>query len=165
MSLSALQLRQIMRQWASGVSLVTSADGQARQGMTVSSFTSVSLDPALVLICLENVAATRQFIARTRSFAVSMLSQDQQPISDRFAGRQPELEDRFAGLELRFTAQGHPIPLGVLAYLDCRVVDELQAGTHTIFVADVLGGEALQPGLPLLYYDREYRFLGDRGAR
>ena len=154
------KLRHIMRQWTTGVSLVTSASGSERQGMTVSSFTSVSLTPPLILVCLETAATTRQLIADKRSFAVSILAQDQAMISDRFAGRLPNLDDRFSGLEVRLTTSGHPVPVGVLAYFDCRVVDELEAGTHTIYVAEVIGGDVLRRDEPLLYYDRAYRELG-----
>jgi flavin reductase (DIM6/NTAB) family NADH-FMN oxidoreductase RutF len=159
MTINSEQLREIMRHWASGVSLVTSAAQGERQGMTVSSFTSVSLTPPLILVCLETVTSTRQFIARSHSFAVSILGTDQETISDRFAGRHPELIDRFAGLELRTTPAGHPVPASALAFIDCKVVDELQAGTHTIYVAEVLGGDVLHQDEPLLYYDRAYRKL------
>ncbi|MFN2149316.1 MAG: flavin reductase family protein [Anaerolineales bacterium] len=154
------KLRRIMRQWATGVTLVTSASGSERHGMTVSSFTSVSLTPPLILVCLETAADTRQFIADTCSFAVSILALDQQMISDRFAGRDPDLDDRFTGLDLRLTAAGHPIPAGVVAYFDCRVLNELEAGTHTIYIAEVVTGDILRHDEPLLYYDRAYRKLG-----
>jgi flavin reductase (DIM6/NTAB) family NADH-FMN oxidoreductase RutF len=149
-----------MRQWPSGVSLVTSASREERHGMTVSSFTSVSLTPPLILVCLETVTATRQFIAHTRSFAVSFLTQEQQEISDRFAGRGPAVNDRFEGLDLHLTGLGHPVPACALAFVDCKVVDEVLAGTHTIYVAEVVDGGVLHRDKPLLYYDRAYRKLG-----
>ena len=81
------QLRQTMRAWTSGVTVVTATHAGARHGMTVSSFTSVALDPPLIIISLQVNSRTHALISQARSFAVTVLSADQQEISDRFAGR------------------------------------------------------------------------------
>ncbi len=95
MSTNSESLRHFMRQWATGVTLVTCALAEERQGMTVSSFTSVSLTPPLILVSLEIGSATHALLSRVGSFAVSILEESQQAISDRFAGRDPEIIDRF----------------------------------------------------------------------
>jgi 3-hydroxy-9,10-secoandrosta-1,3,5(10)-triene-9,17-dione monooxygenase reductase component len=143
---------------------VTAAEGDERQGMTVSSFTSVSLSPPLILVSLETASATCKFVAKTQSFAVAILAENQRALSDRFAGREPELEDRFTGLDLHISPSGHPIPSGALAFIDCNVVDQLKAGTHTVFIAEVLRGDVLLQNEPLLYFDRAYRKLGTKGS-
>lgn len=127
--------------------------------MTVSSFTSVSLAPPLILVSLELGSATQQFIARVGSFAVSILEESQHRLSDRFAGRDPERADRFLGASWRTSALGHPIPDGALASLDCRVSATYAGGTHALFLAEVLTAGSLNDGKPLLYFDRSYRHL------
>jgi flavin reductase (DIM6/NTAB) family NADH-FMN oxidoreductase RutF len=164
MSIPSEKLRRIMRKWATGVTVVTAAKGDKRQGMTVSSFTSVSLTPPLILVSLETASATCQLVAETHSFAVSILAENQRETSDRFAGREPERTDRFEGLELHTSPSGHPIPSGTLAFIDCKVVDELLAGTHTVFIAEVRSGDILDQDEPLLYFDRAYRTLGAKGS-
>jgi flavin reductase (DIM6/NTAB) family NADH-FMN oxidoreductase RutF len=160
MPIAADDLRAIMRQWATGITLVTSAhDGAEPHGMTVTSFTSVSLDPPLVVVSLENSSRTHQLVSRSGVFAVSILHHDQQELAERFAGRVSDDRDRFEGLRHRRASSGAPIPEGCLAYLDCRVVQVHRAGTHTLFVGEVLEGAVEGGGSPLLYYDREYRRL------
>lgn len=150
-------LRKIMRQWATGVTLVTSHDRGRPHGMTVTSFTSVSLQPPIILVSLEKSSRTHGMVQEERTFAVSVLAEDQRDLADRFAGRIPDSDDRFAGVEYRPAASGSPIPLGSLAYLDCRVAGTYSAGTHTLFLGEVIDGEVLRQGPPLLYHNRDYR--------
>jgi flavin reductase (DIM6/NTAB) family NADH-FMN oxidoreductase RutF len=127
--------------------------------MTVTSFTSVSLEPPVVLVSLEKTTRTHSMVQQTRVFAVSLLGQDQQELADRFAGRIPDQGDRFAGVEYQTGASGAPMPAGCLAYLDCRVAGTYSAGTHTLFLGEVIGAEIGRADLPLLYWDRAYRRL------
>jgi flavin reductase (DIM6/NTAB) family NADH-FMN oxidoreductase RutF len=152
-------LRHIMRQWATGVSLVTSIAEGFPHGMTVTSFTSVSLKPAIILVSLEKTTRTHRMVEQGKVFAVALLAEDQQELADRFAGRIADHEDRFAGLTFTSAASGAPIPAGSLAYLDCRVAATYSAGTHTLFLGEVLAGEVLRHAPPLLYHDRAYRSL------
>jgi len=152
-------LRSVMRRWATGVTLVTAHDGRRRHGMTVSSFTSVSLDPALVLVSLENATETHRMIEESGAFAVSILAEGQEDLAERFAGRVADGEDRFAGVSYETAVTGAPIPAGTLAYLDCRVVATHPAGNHTLFIGQVAAAGFRQEGVPLLYYDRDYRRL------
>jgi flavin reductase (DIM6/NTAB) family NADH-FMN oxidoreductase RutF len=163
MTVSGDDLRSWMRQWASGVTLVTAHDGRGPHGMTVSSFTSLSLDPPLVMISLEQGSRTHQMVRQGGCFAVVMLRADQQDLAERFSGGVADGDARFNGIPFRRSAGGAPIPDQRLAYLDCRVVDSHSAGTHTIFIGQVTGGEAADSGAPLLYYNRGYRRLaGER---
>lgn len=159
MTVSSDDLRAWMRQWASGVTLVTAQDGRGPHGMTVSSFTSLSLDPPLVMISLEQGTRTYQMVRQVGRFAVVMLRADQQDLAERFAGGVEDSDSRFEGVPHRRSPGGSPIPEARLAYLDCRVVDSHSAGTHTIFIGQVTGGEAADSGAPLLYYNRDYRRL------
>lgn len=152
-------LRKIMRQWTTGVTLVTSHDRGHPHGMTVTSFTSVSLQPPIILVSLEKSSRTHGMVQKEAAFVVAVLAQDQRDLADRFAGRVPDSDDRFAGVDYHPAASGAPIPLGSLAYLDCRVAGTYSAGTHTLFLGEVIAGEVLREGPPLLYYNRDYRML------
>jgi len=163
MTVSSDDLRLWMRRWASGVTLVTAHDRQGPHGMTVSSFTSLSLDPPLIMVSLEVGSRTHKMVREGGRFAVVMLQADQQELAERFAGVVPDSEPRFAGVAFTRSPGGAPIPDERLAYLDCRVVDTHPAGTHTVFIGQVTGGEAAEDGAPLLYFNRAYRRLADDG--
>jgi flavin reductase (DIM6/NTAB) family NADH-FMN oxidoreductase RutF len=155
-------LRRAMRRWATGVTVVASAHQGVRHGMTVSSFTSVSLLPPLVLVSIEQGARTHDLIVASGAYAVTILGAKQQSISDLFAGRLGEGEDRFLGLETYSLKTGSPLLTSGLAGLDCRVVEALPAGNHTIFVGEVVAAyTGSDTGDPLLYYDRDYREICD----
>ncbi len=157
-SLSSLseQLRQVMRCWSSGVAVVTSWDGSSRHGMTVNSFTSVSLNPPLVTVTLANGTRTHALVARSGVFAVTILAYDQRNIADRFAGRIPEDGDRFAGVATRSLASGAPLIEGGLAFLDCRVIFSYPMEASTLFIGQVVQAAQGSDGAALLYRNREY---------
>lgn len=150
-----------MRQWASGVTVVTAAHRGLRHGMTVSSFTSVSLDPPLVLVSLERGRATHEVVLTSQAFGVSILAHRHWELSDRFAGRHPEFEDRFEGLETFSLISDIPLLAGCLAAFDCRVVSSFEAGTHTIFIGEVLAVMHNLSGDPLIYFDQDYHRIED----
>lgn len=159
MTLDPEQLRLAMRAWSSGVTVVTAAYNGEQHGMTVSSFTSVSLEPPLVIISLHTESRTHRLVHAAGAFAVSILSADQRDISDRFAGRATEDEDRFRDVETETLVTGAPVLAGALARLDCRVVQVISAGMNTIFLAEVVAARGDGDGLPLVYHNREYRKL------
>lgn len=148
-----------MRQWTSGVTIVSSAFGGIQHGMTVSSFTSLSLEPPLVLVSLSRLARTYHLVQASGVFAVTILGRDQQDVSERFAGRTPEDEDRFAGLDTFTLRTGAPLLAGGLAFFDCRVQYTHDFGDNTLFVGEVVAADGSQTGEPLVYYDRDYRRL------
>ena len=153
-------LRQAMRHWTTGVSVVTSQFEDHRHGMTVNSFNSISLEPPRVVVTLANRTRTCALVRQSGCFGVSILRASQQNISDRFAGRILEEGDRFHGLEVMPTTSGLPLLAGCLAGLDCRVIHTYEMPDSTLFVGEVL--EVLlaeDEGEPLLYHNRSYRRL------
>jgi flavin reductase (DIM6/NTAB) family NADH-FMN oxidoreductase RutF len=154
-------LRGAMRHWATGVTIVSSVSGGIQHGMTVSSFTSISLDPPMVLISLAGSSRTYELVQRSGVFGVTVLGQAQSEISDRFAGRTPDDQDRFVGLETFTLETGAPFLAGGEACFDCRVTAHYLVGDHTLFVGRVVAVRSTPQAGPLLYYDRAYRQLGE----
>jgi flavin reductase (DIM6/NTAB) family NADH-FMN oxidoreductase RutF len=155
MAVTGDEFRAALAHWASGVAIVTSAAGDRIHGMTVSAFSSVSLDPPLVLVCADKTSNTLGVIEAGGVFAANILSAGQQGLSDLFASKRDE-ERRFDGLAWRRGVTGAPILPGALAVLDCRVVAAHDAGDHVIYVGRVEGAEVMD-GEPLLYYAGGYR--------
>ena len=153
------QLRQAMRAWSSGVTVVTASHAGEGHGMTVNSLTSVSLEPPLIIISLQGGSRTQELISRAEAFAVTILAADQQEISDRFAGRVSDAEDRLAGLEIETLVTGAPLLKGGLAYLDCRVVQTIPAGANSLFLAEVVAARSSGVDSPLIYHNRTYHKL------
>lgn len=161
MNVQADELRNAMRFWASGVTVVSVQHNGVQHGMTVSSFTSLSLEPPLVMVSLRSETRTREMIAHARTFGVTVLSAEQQEISNRFAGRVPESANRFDGLETFTLESGAPFLRGGLVFFDCRVVATYQAGTHHVLIAHVLAVQTDATRQPLLYFNRDYRRVCD----
>lgn len=156
------QMRDTLRLWASGVSVVTTASSTRRAGMTVSAFNSLSIEPPLVLVCLHKDASTSQLLQETKHFAVSILSESQAAISDRFAGRVPleNKDERFIGVPTRTFITGSPILADCVAWLDCRIHEQHDGSSHWIAVGEVLATGFYPDRRPLLYYNRGYHTLG-----
>lgn len=150
-------LRLAMRQWATGITVVTAAYAGVQHGMTVSSFTSVSLAPAQVLISLAQNTRTHDLIMQSRHFGVTILGVNQVEISDRFAGRIPDEMDRLNGLDTFTMVSNTPLIKNGLAQFDCHVVTTIGSGTHTIFIGEVLSAESAPDGTPLIYFNRGYQ--------
>ena len=150
-----------MRAWTSGVTVVTAFHAGEQHGMTVSSFTSIALEPPLIIVSLQTVSRTHELVAQSNIFGVTILAESQQEVSDRFAGRIPDAEDRLAGLETETLVTGAPFIKGGLAYLDCRVSQAIEVGTNTLYLAEVIAARGNGDGNPLVYHDRNYRKLSD----
>lgn len=159
--LDSEQLRQSMRAWTSGVTIVTVSHAGERHGMTVSSFTSIAIEPPLIIISLQTDSRTHELVSQAKAFAVTILADGQQGISDRFAGRVPDAEDRLTGIETETLVTGAPFIKGGLAYLDCRVAQAMPVGTNTLFLAEVVSAHSSGKGLPLVYHDRKYQKLDE----
>jgi flavin reductase (DIM6/NTAB) family NADH-FMN oxidoreductase RutF len=157
MTLEAENLRAAMRAWSAGVTVVTASHAGQTHGMTVNSFTSISLDPALITVSLKSGSRTQELVADSQAFGLTMLASTQSDISDIFAGRFPEKEDRFSGLQTETLITGAPLITGGLAWLDCRVVETFDAGMNTLFIAEVVAAREFGDGQrPLVYHDRKY---------
>jgi flavin reductase (DIM6/NTAB) family NADH-FMN oxidoreductase RutF len=153
------QLRQAMRAWTAGVTVVTASHAGEQHGMTVSSFTSIALEPPIIIISLQTNSRTHNLITQANAFAVTILASDQQDISDLFAGRLPDIADRLNEVETETLVTGAPFIKGGLAYLDCRVSQVIAVGTNTLFLAEVVAARGNGEGKPLVYHDRNYQSL------
>ncbi len=155
-------LRQLRGLFASGVTVVTTVHDGALRGMTVSAFASISLEPPLVMIALAHEAGTRELIAESGVFAVNVLSDDQEFLSERFAARAPIVTETFEGVPYEVAVTGSPILPQSIAWYDCRVEATHDGGDHVIIIGRVvaigLGDEARQP---LLYFANRYARLKD----
>lgn len=148
--------RAALARFASGVTIVTTRDANGRDvGMTVSAFTSLSLDPPLVLLCIDHAASVAPVLDSCERFAVSILADDQEPLSRRFAEREV---DRFDGVALKRGMHGLALLEDALAHLECRTESRTQGGDHTILVGAVEATD-LGAGSPLIYYRSGYRRL------
>jgi flavin reductase (DIM6/NTAB) family NADH-FMN oxidoreductase RutF len=148
----------LMASFASGVTVVTSreVDGTPR-GFTASSFSSLSLEPRLCLVSVDNRSESLSAIRDSGAFVVNILAASQEQVSRTFASRAP---DKFADVSFSDgPATGAPVLDGVLAYVECRVAEMLPGGDHTILVGEIEGGEARE-GSPLVYFRGQYRELG-----
>ncbi len=146
--------RAVLGRWASGVTVITAIDDDEPVGMAASSFTSLSLDPALVLFCAATSSSTWERIQRSGSFCVNILGDQQELLSRQMAGK----GDKFAGVNWSTEVTGSPILEGVLGWIDCKIDAEHVGGDHVIVVGRVLAmghGE----GTPLAYYRGGYHAL------
>ncbi len=155
-------LRKLRGEFASGVTVVTTVHEGKLRGVTVSAFASVSLDPPLVMVCLANESESKEWIAESGSFAVNILSDEQEFLSERFAARAPIVNTRFDGVPYHSAITGSPIIDGSIAWYDCRVAATHDGGDHTIFIGRVeaIGFEGEQK-VPLLYFANRYQHLTD----
>jgi len=161
LSVDSLSFRRTLGQFASGVTVVTTRDASGRPlGLTVSSFCSVSLHPPLVLVCLDRRSDANAGIEESRLFAVSVLSEDQEEVSRRFAAPG---HDKFAGFAFLEGRQGLPLVPAALAHVQCKVRSRHDEGDHLVWVGEVLA-LAVAPGRPLLYQAGAYHSLAGRPA-
>jgi flavin reductase (DIM6/NTAB) family NADH-FMN oxidoreductase RutF len=156
MILDSEQLRAAMRAWTTGVTIVTASHNGERHGMTVSSFTSISLDPALITISLQAPSRTCELVTQSGAFGLTILSAEQKSLSELFAGRVTDIADRFIGLETETLLTGAPLIKGGLAWLDCRVVYRYDAGMNALFIGEVVAAQGSGDGTPLVYHNRNY---------
>jgi flavin reductase (DIM6/NTAB) family NADH-FMN oxidoreductase RutF len=163
MSIDPEEFKKTMRTWTSGVAIVTTVLGERRAGVTVNSFTSVSLEPPLVLICLQNYIDTYKLIEESRVFGVSLLCEEDVRLSPQFAGflQLPEGEDRFYGVPLTTQVTGAPILANALAWMDCRVSAIYEGGISRIIVGEVQATGRQDNKLPVVYHKRGYYSIKD----
>ena len=152
------EFRRILGHWVSGVAVVATRTAQDKLcGLTANAIASVSLEPPLVLVCVEHNADSHVCIRESAVFSVNILDSTQERVARRFAAW--EIDTKFEGLAFHAAVTGAPILDDALAWVDCRVWAEHEAGDHTIFVGEVVAGDARE-GTPLMYYRGGYgRFL------
>ena len=148
--------RRVMGQLATGVTVVTTRLGNEVHGLTANAVCSVSLEPLLVLVCVDHTADTHPLLEKSGVFAVNILSHEQEDLSRLFAGPTEAKAGRLEALGCRTAVTGAPIIEGCLGYLDCRVVAAYPGGDHTIFVGQVEEAEIGENASPLLFFRGHY---------
>ncbi len=158
MTVSADDFKNALQLWASGVTVVTTQSKKfGVQGMTVSAFSSVSVEPPQILVCINDRADTGDGIVESQCFAVNVLTTEQQDTSNQFAGGSSQ-QQRFADTDWSIGVTGAPLLNSSLMSLDCTVVEKVRAGTHWIIIGEVQAC-VCRSGEPLLYYRGAYRQL------
>jgi flavin reductase len=149
--------RDVMRHQAGAVAVITVGEHGARTGLTATAVCSVSDDPPKLLICVNRSASAHDPISKHRSFCVNILCRDQQDVADVFSGRTGlKGEDRFGTGVWSTLETGAPALNDALATLDCAVEEQIDATTHSIFIARVVEGRFNDAGTPLLYFRGDY---------
>jgi flavin reductase (DIM6/NTAB) family NADH-FMN oxidoreductase RutF len=155
------ELRDALGTFATGVTVITTRGEEHAYGMTANAFSSVSLDPPLVLVCVMSGTEGSNHIEQNGVFAVNILVTEQEPISRYFSSKdRPRGRDAFREIAHRTSITGSPIIEGAAAALDCRVHDAHTAGDHEIFVGEVLALEVNREVEPLLFFGGQYRLMG-----
>jgi len=149
--------RRILGRFATGVTVASTKVGEETWGMTANAVTSLSLDPPLVILCIQRDVHSYAKFKAGGCFALSILSVEQREISDRFAFKGPK---DFSGLDTLTAITGAPILKGAIGWVDCRVHDILPGGDHDIFVGEIVAGDASDSGQPLLFFGGKYTQLG-----
>ena len=164
MGVTQAEFRKAMGSFATGVTVITvDCEGEVH-GMTANAFASVSLDPLLVLVCVDHRARTHAHLHARKRFGVNVLAVNQRAISEYYADPSPTHQhaEREAGARFERTQHGTPVLHGALAYLECRLHTAQDAGDHTIFIAEV-EDVVVRQGDPLLYFRGGYREIGTKG--
>jgi flavin reductase (DIM6/NTAB) family NADH-FMN oxidoreductase RutF len=159
---NSTEFRHALAQFATGVTVITAERTPGKvHGMTANSFTSVSLDPLLLLICVAQNAQLLPMLKAKKSFGVNVLRQEQEAISRYFAQTEdlPQVETEL-GIRYRWTSSGIPLLEAALVHLACNVVSSYIAGDHTVFIGEVESIEVYD-GEPLLYFRRDYHKIGE----
>jgi flavin reductase (DIM6/NTAB) family NADH-FMN oxidoreductase RutF len=161
MSATQTEFRRALGTFATGVTIITMDDGGEVHGMTANAFSSVSLDPMLVLVCVDRRTRTHTHLHTSKRFGVNVLANSQERISQYYANpaRTHDRAELEAGARFDRTPHGTPVLHGALAYLECRLHTATDAGDHTIFIAEV-EDVVLREGDPLLFFRGQYREIG-----
>jgi len=152
------ELRRVMGHFATGVTIITtvSAAGQIH-GLTANAFTSVSLEPPLLLISVDKKAESYPSFEESKVFTVNILSDSQEALSRKFAVTGT---DKFTGVAYRSGGNGAPILYGVIGHIECRLYATYDGGDHTLYLGEIMEAETRE-GKPLLFYRGGYRALSD----
>jgi flavin reductase (DIM6/NTAB) family NADH-FMN oxidoreductase RutF len=148
------EFRRVLGHLATGVTVVTArAPAGPLRGLTATAVASLSLDPPLVLACVDHASDTHDAIRESEAFAISVLAEDGERLSRRFADA--PVDEKFEGVAYRTEETGAPVLDAALAWVDCRLRHDYDGGDHTIFVGEVVAGDAVE-GAPLLYFRGGY---------
>jgi flavin reductase (DIM6/NTAB) family NADH-FMN oxidoreductase RutF len=148
----SLVQRRIMGRFAAGITVATTRVGNDLYAMTANAVCSLSLDPPLVLLCVDRRAQFLAALKEGRCYALNILAEDHEHLSRRFAQKGPK---DFSDLKTKTAVTGSPILEEALGWLDCKIVDVLPGGDHEIFLGEILAGDC-RDGRPLLYFGGNY---------
>lgn len=155
MAFDSVVYRKVLGQFATGVTLITTKVDGGPWAMTANSFTSISLNPPIVMVAVTHGLTTNAAIKENQAFAVNILASDQTELAKRFGGRNRP-PDPFADVKLHMGESGSPLIDGCLAYVDCQLLDHTDQGDHTVFFGEVVDMAIEERGDPLLYYNSGY---------
>lgn len=153
--------RSLIGRFATGVTVVTTNVGGRLHGMTANAVCSLSLDPLQLLVCVDRGSNCYIQMQNAEVFGVSILSADQEEISNVFAQSTEPTEGSLPGVEHRFGRLGAPLIENALAHLECRIAERISGGDHIIVIGDVVAGEVVRDARPLLFYGGRYGRLAD----
>lgn len=157
-SFTGKEFRATVGSFATGVTVITTRGEEHPYGMTANAFSSLSLDPPLVLVCVIAGSEGSKHIDSNRCFAINILRDEQEPLSRYFASRdRPRGQDAFLQVPHRVAATGSPILEGAIGYLDCRLHSDHEAGDHQIFIGEVLEIGLDPEGQPLVFHGGRYK--------
>lgn len=153
--------RDVVGHFPTGVVVVTSADpaSGAMHGVTVNAFTSLSLDPALALVCISRDSQSHDFLTTRPAFVVNVLARRQVALAERFAGRAPLVSAEFAGVPFSTGIEGAPLLDGSVAWVECRRFAAYPGGDHTILVGAVVDARLGMDDDPLVFFTGDYTSL------
>jgi 3-hydroxy-9,10-secoandrosta-1,3,5(10)-triene-9,17-dione monooxygenase reductase component len=160
-SIDKALFRQVAGSFASGVTVITTGAEGKFHGMTASAFTSLSIDPTLIIVCVDRLAETYNAMHAAGRFNVNILAADQEHLSRTFASKDSPHAHGLVGIDYKLGELGLPILDGALAFLECRIREELEGGDHIIFVGEVDNAGIGEIEAPLLYFRGRYRTVGE----
>ena len=154
--------RDVCGCFATGVTVVTTADESGGRGLTANAISSLSLEPALFLVCVDLRATSYPILEQAGHFAINILAADQEDVSSFFAGTTPD-DNPMGGIQHRMSEYGNPLLDNALAYLECRTHSVIDGGDHKIFVGEVQGCHIERPDAePLLFFRGKYREIAQQ---
>jgi len=148
-------LKEVMRVFPQGVTVVTTTGPDGPCGITVSAFTSISVTPPLIMISISKQSSFYAPLMESKQFAVNLLADDQKSVSDRFAGRH-DVSNRFEGIGYGQGVTGMPIIWGVRAFVECRTWKVHDGGDHSLILGEVVRAGKLNDKQPLVFYGQTY---------
>lgn len=154
-------LKKAMRQLPFPVTIATAAVGKQKRGITIGSFTSLSLDPPLISFNIDHSSQMHPLISRATHFAVHLPQAHQAQLCDHFATSGQSAKEQFSSIDHYRSAYGNPVLRDVSMIIECRAYDHIETGDHTIFVGEVVEVEQQNTEAGILYYDRSYRSVGE----
>ena len=160
MAIDNQEFKDALKLWTSGVSVVTANSPEGEQGMTATSFASVSMDPPQILVCINDSAETGTAILEDKKFAINILTAAQEKISNQFAGGS-SMQERFVNVTWHKGELGLPVLDEALVSMECTVVQQVRAGTHWIVIGEIQSTQC-RSGDPLLYFNSSYQNIASK---